>query len=328
MLGMEQAVLQDSGNIRDCRRMRKALILGRSNGVGLDRDAALLGAALGGAGVTVKAPPVRSLRALLSRGFQADAAFHLERVAPWWKCKTGRHFLIPNQERFPERLLARLKMIDRILCKSRHAEGIFSKHHPAVSYIGFTSDDRVLEDVAPDYARFFHLAGKSTLKNTEVLLQLWSRHPEWPVLTLVQHPDNAPASVPVNVELVSRYLPDEELRSMQNGCGIHLCPSLSEGWGHYITEAMSCRAVAVVTDAPPMNELVDASRGVVVPYGKTEARHLGTNFHVREDLLEEAISRLIAMPAEEKAALGTAARAWFLENDRAFKERVAEAVTG
>ncbi len=308
--------------------MRKALILGRSNGVGLDRDAALLGAALEGAGMTVKTPPLKGLGALLSREFKADAAFHLERVAPWWKRKAGRHFLIPNQERFPERLLGRLKMIDRVLCKSRHAEELFSKYHPAVSYIGFTSDDRVLEDVAPDYSRFFHLAGKSTLKNTEVLLALWARHPEWPVLTLVQHPDNAPASVPANVELVSRYLPDAELREMQNRCGIHLCPSLSEGWGHYITEAMSCRAVTVVTDAPPMNELVDATRGVVVPYGRTESRHLGTNFHIREDLLEEAISRLITMPAEEKAALGDAARTWFLENDCAFRERVAAVVRG
>jgi glycosyltransferase involved in cell wall biosynthesis len=325
---MEQAVLQDRGNIRDCCRMRKALILGRSNGVGLDRDAALLGAALGGAGMTVKTPPLRSLLALLSPENRAGAAFHLERVAPWWKQKARRHYLIPNQERFPERLLGRLRMIDQVLCKSRHAQEIFSRHHPAVSYIGFTSEDRILEKIAPDYSRFFHLAGKSTLKNTEVLLALWTRHPEWPVLTLVQHPDNAPASVPENVELVSRYLPDPELREMQNGCGIHLCPSLSEGWGHYITEAMSCRAVTVVTDAPPMNELVDATRGVVVPYGRTEPRHLGTNFHIREDLLEEAISSLIAMSMEEKAALGNAARAWFLENDRAFHARIAEVVKG
>jgi len=306
--------------------MSRALILGRSNGVGLDRDASLLGSALEAAGMTVKTPPLRSIRALFSGEFKADTAFHLERVAPWWKYKARRHFLIPNQERFPERLLGRLKMIDRVLVKSRHAQEIFSRHHAAVDYIGFTSEDRVLDAVAPDYGRFFHLAGKSTLKNTEVLLRLWARHPEWPVLTLVQHPDNAPATVPGNVDLVSRYLPDAELRQMQNQCGLHLCPSLSEGWGHYITEAMSCRAVAMVTDAPPMNELVDASRGVVVPYGKTEPRHLGMNFHIREDLLQEAITAVIAMPSAEKSALGAAARSWFLENDRAFRERIAAVV--
>ena len=306
--------------------MTQALILGRSNGVGLDRDAALLGGAFEQAGGSVKIPPLRSLRALLSRAFRADAAFHLERVAPWWKGKAAAHFLIPNQERFPVRLLPRLKMIDQVLCKSRHAAELFAKHHPSVRFIGFTSEDRSLEDCPPDYGRFFHLAGRSTLKNTEVLLDLWQRHPEWPVLTLVQHPENAPSSVPANVELVSRYLPDGELQAMQNHCGIHLCPSLSEGWGHYIAEAMSCRAVAVVTDAPPMNELVDASRGIVVPYGKTEARHLGTNFHVRPEALEHAITRLISMPPEDKAGIGEAARAWFLENDRAFRERISGVV--
>ena len=156
---------------------RSALILGRSNGVGLDRDASLLGGALAAAGVTVKSPKLRSLRAILSKTFRADAAFHLERVAPWWKCKAKVHFLIPNQERFPVRLLPRLKMIDQVLCKSRHAAELFAKHHPSVRFIGFTSEDRSLEDCRPDYGRFFHLAGRSTLKNTEVLLDLWQRHP-------------------------------------------------------------------------------------------------------------------------------------------------------
>lgn len=308
--------------------MSKALILGRSNGVGLDRDASLLASALKDAEISSQMPKLRSLGALLSRANTADMAFHLERVAPWWKWKARTHYLIPNQERFPERLLPRLGMIHQVLCKSRHAEEIFSKYHPSVRYIGFTSEDRFLESIEPDYSRFFHLAGKSTLKNTEVLLRLWARHPEWPMLTLVQHPDNAPSSVPANVQLVSRYLPDTELREMQNGCGIHLCPSLSEGWGHYITEAMSCRAVTVVTDAPPMNELVDASRGVVVPYGVTQPRHLGTNFHIKEEALESAIEELIAMSPEAKANLGSSARGWFLANDTAFRERIAAVVAG
>lgn len=308
--------------------MTTALILGRSNGVGLDRDATLLAGALREAGVESKAPPLRSLRALFSGEFRADLAFHLERVAPWWKRKAGVHFLIPNQERFPERLLGRLGMIDHILCKSRHAAEIFSKHHPSVKFIGFTSEDRMLEDAKPDYGRFFHLAGKSTLKNTEALLALWEKHPEWPTLTLVQHPDNAPASVSQNVDLVSRYLPDEELKAMQNGCGIHLCPSLSEGWGHYIAEAMSCRAVTLVTDAPPMNELVDASRGVVVPYGRSEPRHLGRNFHADVAQLENAIGGLISQSIAEKTTLGTKAREWFLENDRQFRERLAAVAAG
>ena len=303
--------------------MKTALILGRSNGVGLDRDASLLAAALAESGVVTKNPKIKSFRALLSKEFRADGAFHLERVAPLWRRKAGTHFLIPNQERFPQRLLGRLGMIDHVLCKSRHAVEAFSKYHSSVHFIGFTSEDRRDEVVVADYSRFFHLAGRSTLKNTELLLDLWGKHPEWPRLTLVQHPDNAPQSVSPNVELISRYLDDAELRGLQNACGIHLCPSLSEGWGHYIAEAMSCAAVTLTTDAPPMNELVTVERGVLVPSLRSEPRHLGMNFHADPAALESAIQRLIVMPDEEKRALELAGRQWFEENARSFAGRIA-----
>ncbi len=306
--------------------MNTALILGRNNGVGLDRDAALVRAALEQGGTVCRSPAIRSLGALLDRKNRADAVIHLERVFPLWKGKARRHFLIPNQERFPARHLGRLKKIDRILCKSRHAEEIFSRHHPSVRFIGFTSPDRLLETVRPDYGRFLHLAGRSTLKNTSALLALWARHPEWPVLTLVQHPDNAPDEVPENVDLIDRYMPDEELRDLQNRCGVHLCPSLSEGWGHYIVEAMSCRAAVLTTDAPPMSELVGPDRGVLVPWERREARHLGWNFHAGPEALEKAVAELIGMPAERKEALGECAREWFVANDRDFARRLVEAM--
>lgn len=304
-------------------KMKEMLILGRKNGVGLDRDADLLSAALGPE-VSVSMPEVGGFRGLFSTTARAEAAFHLERISPFWKRRAKRHFLIPNQERFPRRQLRRLRLVDHILCKSRHAAEIFSHFHPSVHYIGFTSVDRLLTNCDPDYNRFFHLAGKSTLKNTELLLELWQKHPEWPVLTLVQHPSNAPKTVPPNVELISRYLPDDELRKLQNTCGIHLCPSLSEGWGHYIVEAMSCRAVTLTTDAPPMNELISAERGVLIPWIRKEPRHLGKNFFVDPGKLEDAIEQLISLPVDEKKALGDAGRRWFEQNDRQFQQKLKE----
>lgn len=307
--------------------MKNVLILGRRNGVGLDRDAELLANALQMDGIIAKYPQVRGLRAFFAGREKADAAFHLERVSPWWRRSARVHFLIPNQERFPERQVNRLRLIDHILCKSRHAAEVFSQLHPSVHTVAFTSVDRLLPGRPPDYARFFHLAGRSTLKNTSRLLALWESHPEWPVLTLVQHPDNAPATVPANVNLISRYLPDSELRELQNSCGVHLCPSLSEGWGHYIVEAMSCRAVVLTTDAPPMNELLAPDRGVLVPYRRSEPRHLGRNFDVDPAELETAIATLISQPASEKERLGDAARRWFEKNDREFRRTLIRLVS-
>ena len=303
--------------------MRRALILGRNNGAGLDRDAALLAEALAGCGITATCPPWKDPRTMFSSVLDADIAFHLERVAPWWWRRKARlHFLIPNQERFPERLLGKLRRIDRILCKTRHAAEIFRQHHENTDFIGFTSDDRLLENITPDYGKFLHLAGRSTFKNTGLLLELWNKHPEWPTLTLLQHPDNAPASVPSNVELISGHLADGELRVLQNTHGIHLCPSLAEGWGHYIVEAMSCRALAVTTDAPPMNELVAPERGILVPYSKSEPRHLGRNFHADPAALESVIENIIRMPQDEKHRIAVAARQWFEQNHAAFLSRL------
>lgn len=305
--------------------MNEVLILGRQNGAGLDRDAVLLERALTACrpGWEIQRPRVRGLHPLFLPKNSVDAAFHLERIAPLWTRSVKVNFLIPNQERYPERQIGRLRRVDHVLCKTRHAAEIFSRHHPSVHWIGFTSEDRRMEEIEPDYGRFFHLAGRSTVKNTGLLIDLWKKHPEWPVLTLVQHPDNAPARVPANVELIDRYLADEELRMLQNRCGIHLCPSLSEGWGHYLAEAMSCRAVTLTTDGPPMNELVDAGRGVLVPWIRKAPWRLGWNFHVDSGKLEKAVERLIAMPQAEKAEIGCEARRWFTANDRQFQERLA-----
>ena len=72
-----------------------------------------------------------------------------------------------------------------------------------------------------------------------------------------------------------------------------------------------------------MNELVAADRGVLVPFNRSEPRHLGMNFHADPLALEKAIGDIIAMPHEEKQALGLAGRKWLEENARSFAGRIA-----
>jgi glycosyltransferase involved in cell wall biosynthesis len=304
---------------------RSACIVGSANGVGLDQDAALLRSLLDECSLTStwRQPRLLDIRPRLPLGRppRSDLLVYLERVFPAWHRTAAKSVLIPNQERYPRRHLRRLRLPDAILCKSHHATEIFSRHHPNVRFLGFTSPDCRVEGIAPDYARCFHLAGRSTLKGTDEVLKAWHAHPDWPVLTLVVHPQNAPRKVPANVELISRHLGEKELRQLQNRCGIHLCPSRSEGWGHYIEEAMSCQAITDTTDAPPMNELVDPRRGVLVPYNRSESRHLGTNFRVDPGRLDNAISRILDTPHDELAGMGRAARRWFEDNDDAFRKR-------
>ena len=161
------------------------------------------------------------------------------------------------------------------------------------------------------------------MKGTEDLIMAWAKHPDWPELVIVQDPSMPRPEVPGNITLMRTYMDRDELRRLQNVCGIHLCPSRSEGWGHYISEALSCGAVVITTDAPPMNEVVDETCGYLVPYGRSAERHLGLCYFVDGEMLEGCIGRALAMDDDSKARMGQAARQRFDENDGQFRARLA-----
>jgi len=302
-------------------------IVGRSNGVGLDRDATLIADILAGVGSRPSFSNYRQRswpRSLMPAREMFDVTIFLERVFPAWIKTSARSVLIPNQERYPHRQIRRLRRIDHVLAKTRHAQEVFDGLGCPVSYVGFTSLDRLSETESMDYGSVLHLAGASNLKGTETLLSVWRRHPEWPELVVIRHRHPPPEDLPGNVRLVGTYLDDPELRGFQNRCGLQVFPSLAEGWGHALVEGMSCRAMVITTDGPPMNELIEPDRGVCVPYAKATPRHLGTSFHVDEEALEAAIQSALDQPEHEKRALGLRAREWFLENDRRFRQALPE----
>lgn len=306
------------------------LIVVKNNKYGLTRDAELLASALAEAGVEAEIAGI-SERPFLDRLFgrrRARRIIHVERVFPRWISAAETNMLVPNQERFPRRHLRRLRRVGLVLAKTLEAVDAFAGRGVQVEHLGFTSEDRLDQGVAKNWSRMLHLAGGSTLKGTEDVLALWARHPEWPELVLVQKKENAPQSVPANVRLISSYVDDGELRRLQNECGIHLCPSRSEGWGHNIIEALSCGALVITTDASPMNEHVRPDFGLLVASVRTEPRHMGVCHFVGRDALEAAIDAAVAMPVAQKVTMGRRARERFLEIDRGFRDRVRRLLAG
>ena len=299
-------------------------IVARTNGVGLDRDVDLIHAAASGSGFEVTVSHCRGIPCYsnwLPAKPRFDANIFLERIFPRWLGSARLNLLIPNQERFPERHVPRLKKIDKVLCKSQHALKIFKRIHPSCHFIGFTSKDLYDPSVERKQKAILHLAGRSTLKGTETVIALWEKHPNWPTLTLLQHKDNAPDKAPKNINLITDYLSDDDLLKLVNEHSIHLCPSLSEGWGHYIVEAMSCGATVITTDGPPMNELIQDDRGILVNAPETEPRHLGTNFKVSPAALETAIEKALSMSDDNRTSMQEHARSWMEQNHHDFEAR-------
>jgi glycosyltransferase involved in cell wall biosynthesis len=212
--------------------------------------------------------------------------------------------------------------------KTHEATRIFTDLGLRTMEVGFRSPDRYDANVPRDPRGFLHAAGASKMKGTTRLIDVWKRHPEWPTLTVLRGSrpaadDGGDAS---NVRIVREYLPDAEVRRLQNASAFHLCLSRTEGWGHYLVEAMSCAAVVLATDGAPMNQMIDASRGLPVRANEGDAFHLARTWEFDETALEEAVERAIAMPESERETLGASARRWYLDNEASFTSRLGAAL--
>lgn len=324
--------------------MIRVNLIARDNGFGLSRNLKLLHDTLAGAGFDVTISGIRRgalrkalhpaklrattlVRRLTGRAAQRwDVNLMLERIRSEYLATAHRNVLMPHPEWFDERDRGWLPRLDRAFVLTHHAASIFEAIGLRTEYTGFTSEDR-LDAAVPRERAFFHLAGRSSNKGTDTLLATWRRHPEWPRLTILQSPRVARAVVNApNITHRVDYITDAELKRIQNAHRFHLCPSETEGFGHYLVEAMGVGAVVATLDAPPMNEMVTPERGALIAPCRTGTQSLATTYFYDQAALESVVERLLATSDAELERMGAAARAWFEDNDRAFRLRIADAV--
>lgn len=297
------------------------------------RDLEVMRDVLSGAGHQVSvhghAAPRRIARAIswvMNGGYAWDLTIFTERASKGWMDLSRRNALLPNPEWFvPKQTFQRM---DAVLCKTQWTAELMTTMHPRPIFVGFTSRARSQPGITREPYTPLHIAGRSLSKGTGALISAWQRHPDWPVLTVVawQQGIAIPDEPPANVRVLREFVDDAELRRMQATSGIHLCPSSAEGFGHTLVEGMSAGAVVLTTDAPPMNELVTAQRGVLVPWVSAAPMRAGRCFDVDPAALEAAIATLFSSPPDRLAAIGSAAKTWFEENDAAFRRRLVEVV--
>ena len=310
------------------------------NGAGLTRDMNLLAGVLADAGMDITITALRrgklrkwfrpcfvragnGLRRLL--GLKPPFRLNLmqEHVRAEYLPWAEINVLVPNPEYLLQSDIDLLRRMDCVFVKTRHAEEILTRLGVRTEYIGFTSEDRDDDRVARTRA-FLHVAGKSGNKGTQAVLDAWKQHPHWPPLTLVQRSKHLPQSgpIPANVVRLTQYLTDDLLRELQNSHRFHLCPSRTEGFGHYLMEALGVGAVTLTTDGAPMNELVTAERGILIPAADTGRQAAATTWLVDAAGIAEAVERALVLDEQQCEKLSKAAREFFLENDRMFRDRI------
>lgn len=121
-----------------------------------------------------------------------------------------------------------------------------------------------------------------------------------------------------------------------------MCPSWSEGYGHYINQARASGGVVITTDAHPMNELIVSNEmGVLVParYQHDPKMLLGGKFRGEhglkdpDDLLMRYNSRglcnavrdfISSTTPEQRATMGARARQQYHEDTKYFARSMRE----
>lgn len=256
-----------------------------------------------------------------------DVNIFVESIAPRFLSIGKINCLIPNPEWFREENMPYIPAMDMVLCKTQEAVATFRPLAQDTRYVGFTSADRFDPDILRSNELLcLHAAGASPSKGTSAVVEAWRRHPEWPRLVVIRSPawysgEAVPKELMApNIEYIIERLDDRTWRRYQNTCEVHVCPSEAEGFGHIIVEAMSCAALVITTDGPPMNELVTTDRGVLVSYFRAEPMRLGSSYFVDVDDLERQIGGVLKMKQNERRALGGNARSWYESQSKAFEQ--------
>lgn len=281
------------------------------NGVGLEQDANIL------KGILSKHTCYILDYIKRQRCFtNGDYALHLE-IPRYDEIEKNRvNILIPNAEWFDPKWLPKIKQFDMVFCKTFHAVEVFKKFHPNCIYTGFTSNDLYDESIIKD-KQLVHIEGKSMLKNTDNLISAYQLRPDLPKCFSLSSRHTGKFN---NLEFAERQ-PFDKLKILLNACIIHLCPSMYEGFGHYINEARSTGAVILTTDRPPMKEFITDKR-FLVEGQRARVHNLVPLFKVNPIDLSNKIQAVFNMDFEELRQIGIENRKKYLQLDTFFKDKL------
>ena len=238
---------------------------------------------------------------------------------------------IPNLEWCNKNDQTLVSRMNAIFCKTDDSYRTLQNAFPRAQIfnIGFTSIDRFSENVHKNNDYCLHLKGISKYKNSQVLIDTWLKHPNWPTLVVVHYGVlhfNVPFKVGPNIIVYQCKLNDITLQKIMNQCAIHICCSFSEGFGHYINEARSVGGYIVTTDGEPMRSFVNNGTGSLIKTAKSISLNYGTGYYLHEDDITATLNKVFSMNKDEIKAKGEENRKNFLIEKMDFNRKMIDAI--
>lgn len=269
----------------------------------------------------------------------ADLSIFLESLhngEHYLSCAKSNWLVVNPEWYYPDKFDRHLPLVSLIICKTLHAYEIWSQRVglDRCLYTGFESRDMLVPGLQK-IDGFVHVAGKSEAKGTDTIAEAW-RHLPYP-LTVVTRSRNA-EEVGICRRLVNRFsyaanpiralhnLSDEELAAELSLHRFSIQPSLQEGFGHVIHEALSARCALLTTNAPSMNESPAVDRRLLIPVSRQAPRMMVRFNYCSADGIRRVVESAVRMRTSDLDDIGDNARVEWERGRDYFRRTFTDAI--
>lgn len=174
----------------------------------------------------------------------------------------GKNIWIPNPEWTFRAWKPYANMFDEIWVKTREAEEIFKEMTTTpVKYIGWTSIAKSFVE-KKNYHKAIVTVGKNIFRHPQILIDAYEHAPDnskYPELYIPYDGTRLNVTVPESlkdrIHLLSTTLKQKEYDDLLDECGLAICLSGAEGFGHAVNEAMSSGCNLLLGRIRPFEEL-------------------------------------------------------------------------
>ena len=178
---------------------------------------------------------------------EADVNVFLEVINPSLLSCAATNIWIPNHEMTPKTWTPYLEMVDEIWTKTSEAQLIFSSlTTKKVRYVGWTSLNKQTPKRKNYYKAIVPL-GKNFYREIEPVLSAYKHiklndrdlYSKLPILNIVSHKNLDIDEEIKDTIILHKNLSETDYNNLLTECGLCICLSRVEGFGHAINEAMA-----------------------------------------------------------------------------------------
>jgi hypothetical protein len=247
--------------------MRINIIGNLKKDTGVQQDVHILHAML--VNVFGKEAEIRHIPHYFPQCLQAEMNFFVEVINPALFPYAAKNIWIPNPEWTYQTWEPYGRMVDEIWVKTHEAEKLFANWDVPTKYIGWTSIDKVQPE-KKNYYKAIVPVGKNLWRNPKPIVQAYMRIQQTnpsafiglPEVHIVYSPEHMrlppiPESVAGKFKVHAEVMKEKEYDELLQECGLCICMSAAEGFGHAVNEAMSAGCVLMLSPIDAFRELTN-----------------------------------------------------------------------